>query len=179
MIVIPVRVPLTQTPLFNPWQDWALGILHMKITCALALMGPNWWLKVSNDVLVDLALALSLSISISISRSHSFLGIYRRLSLPSSHISLCLRLSLSVCLSLSLSLLLLPLPVSRPIIIPFPSPCLSGPRPGVTGTDLPRGIVESPSSLASFRSRLPGPRSIGTRHRRALRRRTLASPPAG
>ena len=46
VIVIPVRVPLTQTPLFNPWQDWALGILHMKITCALALMGPNWWLKV-------------------------------------------------------------------------------------------------------------------------------------
>ena len=125
MIVIPVRVPLTQTPLFNPWQDWALGILHMKITCALALMGPNWWLKVSNDVLVDLALALSLSISISISRSHSFLGIYRRLSLPSSHISLCLRLSLSVCLSLSLSLLLLPLPVSRAIIIPPFSPVLA------------------------------------------------------
>jgi len=47
VIVIPVRVPLTQTPLFNPWQDWALGILHMKITCALALMGPNWWLKAS------------------------------------------------------------------------------------------------------------------------------------
>jgi len=47
VIVIPVRVPLTQTPLFNPWQDWALGILHMKITCALAVMGPNWWLKAS------------------------------------------------------------------------------------------------------------------------------------
>jgi len=47
VIVIPVRVPLSQTPLYNPWQDWALGILHMKITCALALMGPNWWLKVS------------------------------------------------------------------------------------------------------------------------------------
>ena len=73
-MVAPLRVPLDQTPLFFPWQvrepqschtflspsllsnlktaislfleqDWALGVLHMKIICAVTMMGPNWWLK--------------------------------------------------------------------------------------------------------------------------------------
>ncbi|XP_023651480.1 E3 ubiquitin-protein ligase MARCHF6 [Paramormyrops kingsleyae] len=45
VIVAPLRVPLDQTPLFYPWQDWALGVLHAKIIAAVTLMGPQWWLK--------------------------------------------------------------------------------------------------------------------------------------
>ncbi|KAL4635151.1 E3 ubiquitin-protein ligase MARCH6, partial [Arapaima gigas] len=45
VIVAPLRVPLDQTPLFCPWQDWALGVLHAKIIAAITLMGPQWWLK--------------------------------------------------------------------------------------------------------------------------------------
>ncbi|XP_040291323.1 E3 ubiquitin-protein ligase MARCHF6 [Bufo bufo] len=45
IIVAPLRVPLDQTPLFYPWQDWALGVLHAKIIAAITLMGPHWWLK--------------------------------------------------------------------------------------------------------------------------------------
>lgn len=26
-------------------QDWALGVLHAKIICAVTLMGPQFWLK--------------------------------------------------------------------------------------------------------------------------------------
>ncbi|CAF95396.1 unnamed protein product, partial [Tetraodon nigroviridis] len=40
-----LTVPLDQTPLFSPWQDWALGVLHAKIIAAITLMGPQWWLK--------------------------------------------------------------------------------------------------------------------------------------
>ncbi|XP_042863946.1 E3 ubiquitin-protein ligase MARCHF6-like [Penaeus japonicus] len=45
VIVIPLRVPLHQTPIIFLWQDWALGVLYTKIMCALVMMGPNWWLK--------------------------------------------------------------------------------------------------------------------------------------
>uniref|UniRef100_A0A8C7X795 E3 ubiquitin-protein ligase MARCHF6 n=1 Tax=Oryzias sinensis TaxID=183150 RepID=A0A8C7X795_9TELE len=45
VVVVPLRVPLDQTPLFYPWQDWALGVLHAKIIAAITLMGPQWWLK--------------------------------------------------------------------------------------------------------------------------------------
>ncbi|XP_068423101.1 E3 ubiquitin-protein ligase MARCHF6-like isoform X2 [Clinocottus analis] len=45
VIVAPLRVQLNQTPLFYPWQDWALGVLHAKIIAAITLMGPQWWLK--------------------------------------------------------------------------------------------------------------------------------------
>ncbi|ELT87335.1 hypothetical protein CAPTEDRAFT_168587 [Capitella teleta] len=44
-IVMPITVPLDQTPIFYIWQDWALGVLHAKIICALTMMGPQWWLK--------------------------------------------------------------------------------------------------------------------------------------
>ena len=27
------------------FQDWALGVLHAKIVCAVTMMGPTWWLK--------------------------------------------------------------------------------------------------------------------------------------
>ncbi|XP_037556386.1 E3 ubiquitin-protein ligase MARCHF6-like [Dermacentor silvarum] len=45
VVIIPLRVPLSATPLFYLWHDWALGVLHTKIICAVTLMGPNWWLK--------------------------------------------------------------------------------------------------------------------------------------
>ncbi|KAM3850522.1 E3 ubiquitin-protein ligase MARCHF6-like [Diretmus argenteus] len=45
VVVAPLRIPLDQTPLFYPWQDWALGVLHAKIIAAMTLMGPQWWLK--------------------------------------------------------------------------------------------------------------------------------------
>jgi E3 ubiquitin-protein ligase MARCH6 len=45
LIVVPLRVPLDQTPVLFLWQDWALGVLYTKIACALTLMGPDWGLK--------------------------------------------------------------------------------------------------------------------------------------
>ncbi|XP_033117228.1 E3 ubiquitin-protein ligase MARCH6-like [Anneissia japonica] len=45
VVVIPLRVPMDQTPVFFLWQDWALGVLHTKILGAVTMMGPNWWLK--------------------------------------------------------------------------------------------------------------------------------------
>ncbi|XP_037085050.1 E3 ubiquitin-protein ligase MARCHF6-like [Pollicipes pollicipes] len=45
VVIVPIRVPLNQTPVFFVFQDWALGVLYTKITCAITMMGPNWWLK--------------------------------------------------------------------------------------------------------------------------------------
>lgn len=49
VVVIPLRVPIEQTPIFFLWQDWALGVLYTKIACALTLMGPDWALKRAID----------------------------------------------------------------------------------------------------------------------------------
>lgn len=49
VIVIPIRVPTHQTPIFFLWQDWALGVLYTKIACALTLMGPDWTLRRAID----------------------------------------------------------------------------------------------------------------------------------
>lgn len=45
VLVIPLRVPLDQTPVHSLWQDWARGVLCTKIACALTLMGTDWSLK--------------------------------------------------------------------------------------------------------------------------------------
>lgn len=45
VLVIPLRVPLDQTPIHFLWQDWTLGVLYTKIACALTVMGPDWRLK--------------------------------------------------------------------------------------------------------------------------------------
>ena len=45
VVLMPVRVSLTQSPVFFLWQDWALGAMYTKITVALTFMGPDWWLK--------------------------------------------------------------------------------------------------------------------------------------
>lgn len=49
VVVVPLRVPLSQTPILFLWQDWALGVLYTKIACALTLMGPEWALKRAID----------------------------------------------------------------------------------------------------------------------------------
>jgi len=44
VIIIPLRVPLNQSPIFYLWQDWAFGVLHTKVICGIAMMG-EWRLK--------------------------------------------------------------------------------------------------------------------------------------
>ncbi len=51
VVLMPVRVPLTQSPVFFLWQDWALGAMYTKITIALTFMGPDWWLKTAIEQL--------------------------------------------------------------------------------------------------------------------------------
>jgi hypothetical protein len=51
VVLMPVRVPLTQSPVFFLWQDWALGAMYTKITIALTFMGPDWWLKAAIEQL--------------------------------------------------------------------------------------------------------------------------------
>lgn len=45
VVVVPLRVPLDQTPVLWIWQDWALGVLYTKIACAVTMMGPEWFLR--------------------------------------------------------------------------------------------------------------------------------------
>lgn len=45
VVVVPLRVPINQTPVLFLWQDWALGVLYTKIACALIFMGPENRLK--------------------------------------------------------------------------------------------------------------------------------------
>uniref|UniRef100_T1HYH9 E3 ubiquitin-protein ligase MARCHF6 n=1 Tax=Rhodnius prolixus TaxID=13249 RepID=T1HYH9_RHOPR len=45
VVVMPLRVPLDQTPVLWLWQDWALGVLYTKIVCAVTMMGPEWALR--------------------------------------------------------------------------------------------------------------------------------------
>ncbi|KAG5885923.1 hypothetical protein JTB14_010952 [Gonioctena quinquepunctata] len=45
VVIIPLRVPIHQTPILFIWQDWALGVLYTKIACAITMMGPDWSLR--------------------------------------------------------------------------------------------------------------------------------------
>ncbi|KAF7278664.1 hypothetical protein GWI33_008114 [Rhynchophorus ferrugineus] len=45
VVIIPLRVPIQQTPILFIWQDWALGVLYTKIACAVTMMGPDWFLR--------------------------------------------------------------------------------------------------------------------------------------
>lgn len=47
VVIIPLRVPIHQTPVLFIWQDWALGVLYTKIACAITMMGPDWRLRVA------------------------------------------------------------------------------------------------------------------------------------
>eukprot|EP00127_Corallochytrium_limacisporum_P000831 Clim_evm7s26 gene=Clim_evmTU7s26 len=41
LIIIPLRIPVNETPAFLPWQDWALGVVYLKIIHQLILLGPQ------------------------------------------------------------------------------------------------------------------------------------------
>ncbi|KAI6182505.1 RING-CH-type domain-containing protein [Aphelenchoides bicaudatus] len=45
LIIGPLRVSISQTPVLSPSKEWAMGILHLKIICATIMMGPEWRLK--------------------------------------------------------------------------------------------------------------------------------------
>lgn len=45
VVIVPLRVPIHQTPILFIWQDWALGVLYTKIACAVTMMGPDWFLR--------------------------------------------------------------------------------------------------------------------------------------
>ncbi|TRY61038.1 hypothetical protein TCAL_01440 [Tigriopus californicus] len=45
VVLIPLRVPVVQSPIYFLWQDWALGAMYTKISEVLVSMGPDWWLK--------------------------------------------------------------------------------------------------------------------------------------
>ncbi|CAD6184168.1 unnamed protein product [Caenorhabditis auriculariae] len=74
VVLTPMRLSSKQTPLYFPYQDWAMGILQMKVYGVAVLIGPDWWLKRqletihqqglanfnATDVLLRLALPISL-----------------------------------------------------------------------------------------------------------------------
>uniref|UniRef100_A0A0K2V986 RING-type E3 ubiquitin transferase n=1 Tax=Lepeophtheirus salmonis TaxID=72036 RepID=A0A0K2V986_LEPSM len=45
VLLMPLRVPLHQTPVYILWQDLAFGVLYTKIVIGLTRIGPDWWLK--------------------------------------------------------------------------------------------------------------------------------------
>ena len=45
VILIPLTVPLYQTPVIVLWQDWAAGLLVEKLVIATIVVGPRFWLK--------------------------------------------------------------------------------------------------------------------------------------
>ncbi|XP_074600357.1 E3 ubiquitin-protein ligase MARCHF6 isoform X2 [Brevipalpus obovatus] len=44
VVIVPVRVPLNQSPIYYLWQDWAFGVLHTKVICGLSMMF-DWRLR--------------------------------------------------------------------------------------------------------------------------------------
>ncbi|XP_012271649.1 E3 ubiquitin-protein ligase MARCH6 [Orussus abietinus] len=47
VVIIPLRIPLEQTPILFIWQDWALGVLYTKIATAVTMMGPESKLRLA------------------------------------------------------------------------------------------------------------------------------------
>ncbi|WKX89983.1 hypothetical protein Q1695_009096 [Nippostrongylus brasiliensis] len=45
VVITPLRLSFQQTSLMFLWQDWAMGVLHMKIVCGAVMMGPEWWMR--------------------------------------------------------------------------------------------------------------------------------------
>ncbi|CAD5206513.1 unnamed protein product [Bursaphelenchus okinawaensis] len=45
LVISPFRASIGQTPLFFPWKEWAMGIIHLKIVCTLIMMGPDSRIK--------------------------------------------------------------------------------------------------------------------------------------
>ncbi|KAF0310942.1 E3 ubiquitin-protein ligase MARCH6 [Amphibalanus amphitrite] len=98
VVIVPIRVPLNQTPVFFVFQDWALGVLYTKITCAITMMGPNWWLKAALEqvylnglrnlqlraVLMDLALPLVVLLGLALAVPYVLVHSFVPLILPPS-----------------------------------------------------------------------------------------------
>jgi len=53
LVVGPLRVASHQTPLYFPFKDWAMGIVHFKLFCASVFVGPDWWLKTAFERLYE------------------------------------------------------------------------------------------------------------------------------
>ncbi|EPB69281.1 hypothetical protein ANCCEY_11627 [Ancylostoma ceylanicum] len=49
VVITPLRLSYQQTALVFLWQDWAMGVLHMKIACGAVMMGPEWWMRQAFD----------------------------------------------------------------------------------------------------------------------------------
>ncbi|PIO77027.1 zinc finger, C3HC4 type [Teladorsagia circumcincta] len=49
VVITPLRLSFQQTSLTFLWQDWAMGVLHMKIVCGAVMMGPEWWMRQAFD----------------------------------------------------------------------------------------------------------------------------------
>ncbi|ODN03068.1 E3 ubiquitin-protein ligase MARCH6 [Orchesella cincta] len=46
LLISPLRVPLTQSPIYLASENWVMGTLYVKIACAGAMMTPqNFWLR--------------------------------------------------------------------------------------------------------------------------------------
>ncbi|CAI2302547.1 unnamed protein product [Caenorhabditis sp. 36 PRJEB53466] len=53
VFLTPLRLGYQQSALMFPYQDWAMGVVQMKIFGVVAMMGPDWWLKSELDLLVQ------------------------------------------------------------------------------------------------------------------------------
>ena len=53
VVLMPVKVPVNQSPVYFLWQDWALGAMYTKISIALTFMGPDWWMKAAIEQLYE------------------------------------------------------------------------------------------------------------------------------
>jgi len=94
VVITPIRVQSNQTPLFYPWQDWALGVLQMKILSASVMMGPEWRIKrvfdrlfqdgirnlsvtyVYKELVFPVVMGLALTLAVPYVLAHSVLSLY-------------------------------------------------------------------------------------------------------
>ncbi|CAB3408809.1 unnamed protein product [Caenorhabditis bovis] len=53
IFLIPLRLTQNQTALSFPYQDWAMGVLQMKIIAVVIMMGPESWLKTEIEVVIN------------------------------------------------------------------------------------------------------------------------------
>ena len=45
-LISPLRIPISQTPIYLPTENWVMGTLYVKIACAATMMTPpTFWLR--------------------------------------------------------------------------------------------------------------------------------------
>lgn len=94
VVVVPLRVSLEQSAVLFMWQDWALGVLYTKIACAIAMMGPEWFLRrtierayrdgirnmdlrfILNDLAAPLVFFFGLALSIPYATAHGIVPLF-------------------------------------------------------------------------------------------------------